>query len=224
MLEQISGATARLTRDAVSSEFTAQADAAATVQPGSLVEFETWDPRSGRLLDQAPSEPFELRCPDGPTNPVTGPLFVQQPERGDTMIVRIVSIALHLVGWCGNHADVGGFRAGSIPEPLARVCKIWEDTILFSGDLTVPVTPMIGCLGTAPNEPASTQTAGRHSGNLARPIVSVGSLVCLPILEPGGRLFVGDVHAAQGDGEVAGFGLELPAVVTLEADLRRNAR
>jgi amidase len=170
-------------------------------------------------MDHASGESFPLQAADGPTNPVTGPLFVEHAEPGDTLSVRIARIALDSRGWCGSHADVGGFRPGSIPNPLGRVCEIRDGTIFFSDHLQIPVQPFVGCLGTAPTEPASTQSAGRHGGNLDHPIIGEGAVVYLPVFEAGGRLFAGDVHAAQGDGELSGVALEAAAVVTIEVDL-----
>ena len=39
---------------------------------------------------------------------------------------------------------------------------------------------------------------------------------------PGALLHLGDVHAAQGDGEVCGTALEMPATVTIKIDLIKN--
>ena len=37
-------------------------------------------------------------------------------------------------------------------------------------------------------------------------------------------LYIGDVHAAQGDGELSGVGLEIPADVTVTVDIDRGRR
>ena len=39
---------------------------------------------------------------------------------------------------------------------------------------------------------------------------------------PGALLHLGDVHAAQGDGEVCGTALEMPATVTIKVDLMKG--
>src|SRR6185295_20264826 len=48
---------------------------------------------------------------------------------------------------------------------------------------------------------------------------SVGHTLYLPVNVPGALLYVGDGHAVQGDGEVAGTGLEIPLRVRLQVDV-----
>lgn len=91
--------------------------------------------------------------------------------------------------------------------------------IHFNDGIVIPTAPMIGCIGTAPSEPVSTSLAGRHGGNMDQAIVGEGARVFLPVFTPGGLLFVGDVHATQGDGELSGVALEIPAEVDLTVGL-----
>ena len=42
------------------------------------------------------------------------------------------------------------------------------------------------------------------------PEASVGNTVYFPVNVPGAMLFLGDGHAAMGDGEIAGTALEVP--------------
>ena len=49
-----------------------------------------------------------------------------------------------------------------------------------------------------------------------------GAEVILPVFEPGALLFVGDAHAAQGDGEISGTGIEVSAEVHLTVHLDRG--
>ena len=51
------------------------------------------------------------------------------------------------------------------------------------------------------------------------PDIRPGSTVFLPVFHRGALLYVGDVHAAQGDGEISGTAIEMPAEVTLRVDL-----
>ena len=61
-------------------------------------------------------------------------------------------------------------------------------------------------------------TPGEWGGNLDSPQVSVGHTVYLPVNVPGALLYFGDGHAAQGEGEVAGTGIEVPMHVRLSVD------
>src|SRR5215470_850460 len=49
-----------------------------------------------------------------------------------------------------------------------------------------------------------------------------GSTLCLPVFHPGALLFVGDGHAAQGDGELTGNALETSMDWTVTVDVIRN--
>jgi acetamidase/formamidase len=49
-----------------------------------------------------------------------------------------------------------------------------------------------------------------------------GAEVILPVFEPGALLFVGDAHAAQGDGEISGTGIEVSAEVRLSVRVERG--
>jgi acetamidase/formamidase len=52
-----------------------------------------------------------------------------------------------------------------------------------------------------------------------QPVVRAGTTVHLPVAVPGALLYVGDIHARQGDGELSGVGLEIAATVTLRVVL-----
>ena len=80
--------------------------------------------------------------------------------------------------------------------------------------------PMIGCIGIAPvGERISCGTPGRHGGNLDHKVIGRGSRVYLPVNVPGALLWIGDVHATQGDGELSGTAMEIGANVTVRVDI-----
>src|SRR5688572_8460506 len=53
--------------------------------------------------------------------------------------------------------------------------------------------------------------------------MQIGTTLLLPCFIDGCGLFVGDVHYAQGDGEVSGTAIEMGAVVTLQTEVRKGA-
>jgi acetamidase/formamidase len=53
--------------------------------------------------------------------------------------------------------------------------------------------------------------AGSYGGNLVLRELTVGSSLYLPVAKPGGRLWMGDVHALQGDGVVDQTAIETAA-------------
>ena len=88
----------------------------------------------------------------------------------------------------------------------------------------VPMRPFCGVMGLAPGEPGEHSTIPPRAvgGNLDVRFLTAGSTLLLPIAVEGALFSVGDVHAAQGDGEVCGTGIECRATVTLRFDLRRG--
>ena len=51
------------------------------------------------------------------------------------------------------------------------------------------------------------------------PDMGPGSITYLPVRTAGARLFIGDAHACQGDGEVCGTAVEYPSTTTIRVDL-----
>ena len=208
-------------RDVVGYSYTSGLTPRLTVEAGATVRFETWDARAGALLDREAGRPFELPRPTpGRGNPLTGPLAIRGAEPGDALLVTIDDIECISPGWCGAHAHVGPLPEGRVPRPLGRVCTHDGEFIHFSHDVKLPLSPMIGCIGTAvADDPPNSGLPGVHGGNLDHPVVTAGAVVHLPVFVAGGLLYVGDVHAAQGDGELSGVGLEIPADVTVTVDI-----
>ena len=213
-------------RESVGYSYTSEQAPRLTVEAGATVRFETWDARAGALLDREAGTPFELPRPTlGRGNPLTGPLAIRGAEPGDALLVRIDGIECISPGWCGGHAHVGPLPPGRIPRPRGRVCTHDGEFVHFAEDVHLPLSPMIGCIGTAvPDDPPNAGLPGRHGGNLDHPVVAAGVVVHLPVFANGGLLYIGDVHATQGDGELSGIGLEIPAdvVVTVTVDRGRN--
>jgi amidase len=211
-------------RDRSSFAFGPGLEPRCVIEPGQEVEVETHDARAGALLGEAPGRSFPLGPSTGRANPLTGPIAVLGAEPGDALRVTVLAIEVGEHGWSGSHAHVGGFPPGSVSAPLARVYECSDAGARLSDSLTMPLAPMIGCIGTAPAEARSTESAGSFGGNMDHPVIRAGAVVHLPVAIEGAHLFVGDVHALQGDGELSGLGLEIPARVALRIELCRDAR
>jgi formamidase len=63
-----------------------------------------------------------------------------------------------------------------------------------------------------------------NGGNIDIRRLVAGSTLLLPVQVPGALLSLGDVHFAQGDGEVCGTGIEIEAVVTVRLGVRKAPR
>ena len=83
---------------------------------------------------------------------------------------------------------------------------------------------MVGVLATATDgPPIGSAYCGRHGGNMDNNRIRPGTRVHLPVRVPGGHLYVGDVHASMGDGEVCGTGVEIGARVHLRVQVVKGA-
>jgi formamidase len=60
-------------------------------------------------------------------------------------------------------------------------------------------------------------------GNLDIRRLTAGATLYLPVHVPGALLSLGDVHFAQGDGEVCGTGIEIEAAVTVRLSVRKGS-
>lgn len=61
-----------------------------------------------------------------------------------------------------------------------------------------------------------------NGGNMDVQQMQIGTTLLLPCFVDGCGLFVGDVHFAQGDGEVSGTAIEAGAIVTLQTEIRKG--
>ncbi|SMC27824.1 Acetamidase/formamidase [Desulfacinum hydrothermale DSM 13146] len=104
----------------------------------------------------------------------------------------------------------------------------------FLGQLgTAPAVPMpdshnAGDFGSfligAPHEYALTaeQLEKRTDGHLDISAVRTGAILVCPVKVPGGGVYLGDMHALQGDGEIAGHTCDVSGTVTLQVNLLKG--
>ena len=89
--------------------------------------------------------------------------------------------------------------------------------------IEIPVNPMIGVIGTAPQKgEIKTVTPGVHGGNLDCTKIIKGSTLFLPVFHDGGLISIGDLHAIMADGEIVICGLEIGGETTVEIDVIKN--
>ncbi|MGI6706668.1 MAG: acetamidase/formamidase family protein [Clostridia bacterium] len=148
---------------------------------------------------------------------------------GDVLAVKIKDIEPDELGYTGFDGDANEL-AGLIYKKdwglTTKTLRIADGKIEWSDKIKLPVRPMIGTLGTAPErEVLDNSKAGPYGGNMDVNEVTVGSTVYLPVFVADALLHVGDVHAIQGDGEInlAG-GVECRAKVRLSVDLEKRPR
>ncbi|MBE0512524.1 acetamidase/formamidase family protein [Candidatus Bathyarchaeota archaeon] len=200
----------------------------ATVKPGEVVEVETWDCFANLVKpDQTLKDVLESDTPLY-DNPVTGPIYIEGAEPGDTLAIEIISISIPDMGVTTVVPGFGGLEGWlKSSPPLTKFSKIIDGKVIYTlndeRETNIPVKPFIGTIGVSPaSEAISTVTPGKHGGNMDTPEVCPGNRLYLPVAAKGALLGLGDVHAVQGDGEICGTAIEIPSIVTMKVDLIKN--
>ncbi len=190
----------------------ATAEPVLRLKSGDILDTNTLDCFGNGL--KKPGDTLSMATGD---NPLAGPFYVEGAEPGDTLAVKILD--LQVDGNTGIGAFAPGF--GAINEtnytpmlhtPLPE--RVWlypinhaDNTATFKAldsdfSVKIPMHPFFGCIGVAPaNGEARASVVPAEFG---------GNTVYFPVNVKGGLLYLGDGHAAMGDGEIAGTAIEVP--------------
>jgi acetamidase/formamidase len=162
-------------------------------------------------------------------HPMSGPIFVEGAEPGDTLEIRIGAIEfLHAFG-VNAFSPGGGTLPDAYPYAQLRLLR-WRpgaDRVEFKPGITLSLAPFFGSIGVAPPPLVgriSSRPPGWHGGNLDNKDLVSGSILYLPVHVPGALLSIGDGHGMQGDGEVTGTALETSLRGTFELRVRKGQR
>jgi len=164
----------------------------------------------------------DVRSPGA--NPETGPFYIEGALPGDTLVVKLNKVRVNR-----DTARQGNRINGRTVTPQFVAAAKYADAFdsewkldLAKGtamlahptermkNFTVPILPMIGCLATAPAGNLSYRATdlGPYGGNMDYNQMGEGATLYLPVFQPGALFFLGDGHAAMGDGELTGSALE----------------
>ena len=201
------------------------------VKPGDRIVVETRDAFEGKIKEETDKPSQVLQVPF--LNPQNGPIMTEGAEKGDVVAVYIEKMAPRgddPHGFCCMIPNFGGLTGTDytalLNEPLpeiVRKIKIDEENVYWSKRNTLPYKPHIGTLSLSPEiDSINSLTPDNHGGNMDVPDMGPGSITYLPVRSPGGRLFIGDAHACQGDGEVCGTAVEYQSTTTVRVDLIKN--
>jgi amidase len=176
-------------------------------------------------------------------NPQTGPFYIDGAEPGDTLVVVLDRIVPNRrIGWSGgglapNVVDPHSVPDLPRPEDGSWIRADWEIDLAAGtatlatpatqlGRLTLPLEPMLGCFGVAPErgQAISTATSGPHGGNMDYRGFLSGVTVYFPVAVAGALLFMGDGHALQSDGEISGTGIEISMDVQITVHVQKGKR
>ena len=204
-----------------------------TIQPGDTVETQTFS---------RPGDYYDLKTA-GPWPGEVGPFHIEGAAPGDTLVVRILKlspnrdVAISNVTPNGISAVAGDSRTRMLNDPLpgrrfvwqldrARMVGILDLPNSASKRIELPLRPMLGRVAVAPagEEAWGGLWPGDFGGNLDASDVAQGATIFLPVFHPGALFYFGDFHALQGDGEIAGSGLESTADVTFQFDVIKGQR
>jgi amidase len=212
------------------------AEPVARLKPGDILDTNTLDCFGNAI--KRPGDTLSMARGD---NPLTGPFYIEGAEPGDTLVVKILE--LQVDGDQGVGAFAPGFGAlnetNYTPMLNPRLPeKIWffpidhaDNTALFKAldsdfSVKIPLHPFLGCIGVAPagGESRSSVVPAEFGGNMDAPEASAGNTLYLPVNTAGALLYMGDGHAAMGDGEVAGTAIEVPLHARLQIDVIKGQR
>src|SRR5579872_5117937 len=208
----------------------------AHLKAGDILDTNTLDCFGNAI--QKPGDTLSMAKGD---NPLTGPFYVEGAEPGDTLAVKILDLQVD------SNQGVGAFAPGfgainptnytpMLAPPLPE--KIWffpidhaTNTATFQGldskfSVKIPLHPFFGCIGVAPadGEARSSIVPAEFGGNMDSPEASMGNTVYFPVNVRGGLLYLGDGHAAMGDGEVAGTAIEVPLKARVQVNVIKGQK
>ncbi len=207
--------TIRLSRDHHVFHFRADAEPHVTVDPGTVIEVETWDCYRGQVTSESDTPDT---VDEALINPATGPIAVRGAEPGDSLSVTLIDIrpSTRGVAMC----QPGWGQLGHLVRPTTRVFTVEDGWVSMNEQVRFPARPMFGVIGVSPASGAvHTLQAGRHGGNMDNNDHGIGATVHLPVFQSGGQLAIGDMHASMGDGEISGTGVEIGGLGVVRVEI-----
>ncbi|MCC9137713.1 acetamidase/formamidase family protein [Pontibacter silvestris] len=144
---------------------------------------------------------------------LTGPVYIEGAEPGDTLEVRILDLPLRS-NYGVNSVWPGG---GGIPDAVtSRETFVYrydkkKNTASFMEGIEIPLKPFMGVMALSPPPEmgrVSSIPPDFFGGNLDIKHLIKGTTLYLPVSVPGGLFTTGDCHSAQGNGEVSGVAIE----------------
>jgi acetamidase/formamidase len=190
-----------------------------TIEPGDSVRCgvldATWGLEPLTTFTQ-PRSKLEAQTPDDTGHCMIGPIAVRGAQAGMTLEVVIGEIRPGAYG----HTLAGGWqnpinaRLGVLEGDHIHAWTLDADRMVGQDQFGHRVTlrPFMGVMGVAPPEQGvhSTIPPRRWGGNMDCKALTTGVSLFLPVGVEGALFYVGDGHAAQGDGEVSVTAIECP--------------
>jgi amidase len=196
------------------------------VFPGDTIR--TW------TVDAGGTDPKGVRRSGG-GNPETGPFYIEGAFPGDTLVVKLTKVRLNRdsagsgdqivdsalqSGYIRRNKYKDDFDSEWVIDQAKGVARLKNPSEHLK-NYTVKLQPMMGCIAVAPPSHQAMRTGflGSYGGNMDYNQMREGTTLYLPVYAPGALLFIGDGHAAQGDGELTGDALETSMQVEFTVNL-----
>ena len=194
------------------------------IAPGDTVVIECQEATGGQITPDSESD-IVARLDSSRIHALTGPIFVKGARPGDVLEIDIVDMQHKGWGWSA-HLPGFGLLADDFGFPYLQHWNLQGDRC-FSDPMpgiTLPYEPHPGCVGVAPQEPGRLHTTPPrfNGGNVDIRDMTIGSKIWMPVFVEGALFSTGDCHAAQGQGEVCGTGIESPMTVTMRFNVRKD--
>jgi acetamidase/formamidase len=157
----------------------------------------------------------------------SGPVWIEGAESGDALEVEILDVTPGSWGWSATDEYFGLFR-----ERFEDNLTFWDiadgyatSRSRFLMGVRIPVATFLGVMGVAPEEGEFTMVPPQpFGGNMDNRLLVPGAKLYLPVMTEGALFSVADPHAAQGDGESGGTGLETTATATFRFNLIKQMK
>ena len=143
-------------------------------------------------------------------------------NRMEAVSDQVPGVAIPFNGFMGTVGTLPG--AAEVDAWVAREAQLGE-----AGGFVLPPQPtgarppeVCGPSGSHKDKCLRTIPPRENGGNMDIQQMVVGTTLLFPCYVDGCGLFVGDVHYAQGDGEVCGTAIEISAKVTVRTEIRKG--
>jgi acetamidase/formamidase len=196
--------------------FSADREPVLTIRSGEIVCYRTLDIGwgLGPPDDSGERVRHEARVPG---IPLVGPVVIVGAEPGMALQAEILDVRPGTWGYTFAGSGLAPLDSelelGEGTEELMR-WRLDPDALTGVNEYgaTITLHPFLGTIGVPGGEPGeqSAWPPRRTGGNMDCKELVAGTTLYLPIEVAGGLVSVGDGHARQGDGEVAGMAIECP--------------
>jgi acetamidase/formamidase len=158
---------------------------------------------------------------------LTGPIYIEGAEPGDTLEVRILDVVLRSDYGVNAVWPKGGDLPDDVKTRENFVYKYDKKkrTATFKPGIEIPIKPFMGVMAVSPPadlKRVSSIPPGFYGGNLDLKHLVKGTTLYLPVSVKGALFTTGDCHAAQGNGEISGVAIEASLTLIAKFIVRKD--